>query len=347
MAKHVRDELAQPEKKKKKFHELSESMFLSTGVTTMNLAFTGRKNCGYRRGRYVNFPGSSDSGKTMLCFTAFAEAAKNPVFDDYLFVYDPAEGATPPPLKEIFGQKVKDRLLILEDASETVEDFHEHFKTFTEKGTKPVIYLLDSSDALSAVAADKADTEGKGSMGTQIAKAWAKGFRKTDRYLKQSKSILIIISQTRQNIGYTAMFNPDTRSGGNALKFFARIEMWLKTIKEVKASDRKDRIIGQVAKAKITKNHFSGWKGFVTFYIDPKYGIDDLRGCVQFLVDEKVWPIRKKVIDAKQFNLEGKIDDLIQQIEFADLEEATRDLVVEKWNSIEASLKITRKKRYD
>lgn len=344
LAKEVEKLQADGKKPKKKFAEIPDSEFLSTGVTLLNLAMTGRKNCGYKKGTYINTPGASDSGKSFLILTAFAEACKNPEFDNYELVYNNAEGATPPPIKKYFGSKVKERLKFIE-ATDTVEDFHEDIQARCQEG--PCIYLLDSSDALTARSGDKADEAGKGSMGTEIAKAWAKGFRKTRRALIKSKSILIIISQTRQNIGFGAQFNPDTRSGGNALKFFARIEMWLKTIGALKAGNRKDRTRGKITKVKITKNHYNGWNGTVRFYLDNETGIDDLRGCIEFLVEEKTWAIKNKVIDTKDFGLTGKIDSLIQQIEFSEREEEVRDLVANKWIEIERSIRIDRKKRYE
>lgn len=347
MVKHVADELKElaKKKKKKRFHEIPDTEFLSTGVTLLNLAMTGRRNCGYRKGTYINTPGASDSGKTFLVMTAFAEACKNPNFADYRLIIDNAEGATPPPIKKYWGAETKRRIEFIQPSS-TVEDFHESIQDICKQG--PCIYFLDSSDALNSRAEDKAEAKGKGAFGAGAAKAWSKGFRKTKPAIEQSRSIVIIVSQTRQNINpFTAKFNPDVRSGGNALKFYNRMEMWLKTIGSIKAGNRKDRTLGQITKVKITKNHYNGWKGFITFPIDNDIGVDDLRGCVQFLVTEGVWPMKKKVINAKELDIAAKMDELLQQIEFTEQEETVRKLVEDKWRKIEASLKVARKKRYE
>lgn len=349
---------------KKKKQVIKTQDLLSTGSTILNLAATGRKEGGFVKGLYHFIVGDSSSGKSWLSLTCLAEAARNPAFDRYEFIHDNAENGALMDLGRYFGGRVKERLRppkgTMEEPqySTTIEEFYFNLHTWLNRG--PCIYILDSMDALEAEAdqekfeKQKKVHEGKkkeeaGSYGTAKAKANSAGLRMAINKLRKTGSILIIISQTRDKIGFGAMFSPKTRGGGRALRFFNRLEMWTSVREKLwkKVLD-KERHIGTKIKVEIVKNHLTGWEGefFLLFY--NSYGIDDISSCIDYLVDEGKWSDEKGVLKAPEFAFSGRRKDLITQIEEDDdLLERLRRLVEEVWNEIVERSKVKRKLRYE
>src|SRR5690606_8689584 len=145
-----------------------------------------------------------------------------------------------------------------------------------------------------------------GSYGDSKAKINSTRLRVVANRLRETGSILVIINQTRDNIGFTSRFQPKTRSGGHALKFYSRLELWLSpggTIKKtVKGKQRK---LGIKTNVKIEKNHITGRRRTVTVPILYSSGIDDVGANVDYLVEEGLWKERKGVIEAPDFDFEG------------------------------------------
>ena len=229
-------------RKKHKRKKLTSSDFLSTGSTLLNLALTGKPSCGFVKGKYHFIVGDSISGKTFLSLTCLAEAASNPQFKKYRFIYDNAEGGALMDIEKFFGSKVAARMLPpkkrVSDGtpiySTTIEEFYYHVDDALQKN-RPFIYILDSMDSLSSKDEESkfkqhkdAFRKGKtaaGSYGDGKAKKNSAGIRQLLTPLRESESILIIINQTRDNIGFG--FEKKTRSGGHALRFYATWEIWL------------------------------------------------------------------------------------------------------------------------
>jgi RecA/RadA recombinase len=354
-------------KKRKKKRKLRAGDFLSTGSTMLNLACTGHPERGFIKGHYYFLVGDSKSGKTFLSLTCLAEAARNPNFDGYRFIYDNAEEGAIMDVKRFFGSKVYKRLQPPSFAfaqsgpeapiySETVEDFYYYLDDYIKKG-EPFIYILDSMDSLSSRAErDKFDktkkaTRGQkediaGSYGDGKAKVNSANLRQFIRPLKKSKSILIIINQTRDNLGFG--FEKKTRSGGRALRFYATIEMWSSVKKKIKRTARgKQRAIGVQCKIDIKKNRIIGREPSILMPIYNTYGIDDLGSCVDFLVEEGHWKKKKSNIIAPEFNLKAPRGRIIAEVEMEGAEKELRDLVWGVWKDIEEALTVKRKKRYE
>lgn len=338
---------------------------LSTGSTLINLACTGRPFCGFAKGKYYFLVGDSASGKTWLSLSCMAEASVNPSFSDYVFYYDNVEDGALMDLEYYFGAEIVRRMRAPakdEDKrpvfSDTVESFYYHLddalRRAREKG-KPFIYVLDSQDSLYSKTSDEKFTQQKqafedgkdaaGSYGDGKAKFHSENIRRVLRGLRDTGSILIIIGQTRDNLGMG--FEKKTRSGGRALRFYATLELWSSIKEKLKKNVRgKPRTVGVLAEVKVKKNRINGRERTVSIPIYYNLGIDDVGSCVDYLVDEKQWEQRGGKIAASDLDFSGTREALIKHIEENDLEKDVRTLVGEVWQTIEDASNVKRKARY-
>jgi len=335
---------------------------LSTGSTLLNLACSDNPHGAFFPGHYYFFVGDSTSGKTWLALSAFAEACQDPAFDDYQLIYDNAEDGALMNMSRFFGKKVADRLEApardsssADVFSDTVESFYFHFADAIARG--PCIYILDSMDALQTgddiekFSEQKSDWEkgkddGAGSFGMSKAKLNSVNIREAIRGCRETQSILIIISQTRDNVGFG--FEKKTRAGGRALKFYATLEIWTSVKGKITRTIRKKkRQLGIYAIAQVKKNRVSGKDRSVEIPIYHSYGVDDVGACIDYLVDEQHWKKSKNSIVADDFDMTASRDALIAHIEENELEAELADIVGDVWKEIEAACALKRKKRYE
>lgn len=349
--------------------------FLGTGCALLNLAISGLTDGGLLVGGYTFLVGDSSSGKSFTAMTCLAEAAHNEEFDGYEFIYDNAENGVLFDVAKYLGQKTANRLKAPRyekgeaKNSTTVEEFYYNLTRLLDKG-KPIIYILDSMDALSSDADIEVfetnrkvhETEqGKkaGSYGMSKAKLNSTSMPHIIAKLEETGSILIIICQTRDNVGFG--FAEKTRAGGRALKFYAHVEVWTSVVETIKRSvDGKQRPIGIRIQASIKKNRVNGWMGKIEVPIYRSLGIDDLGCCVHWLIEEGHWKKpKKKEADGKvkedkeskayvahEFKLQGSEDALIQAIQKKGLEEQLYKICQTFWTTLENSCKVERKPRY-
>lgn len=336
---------------------------LSTGSTLLNLACSNNPNVGFTKGRYYFLVGDSSSGKSFLSMTCLAEASINPAFDNYRFIGDNPEDGLLMDKIRFFGKAVEDRLEPPAGTkdnpkhSSTVEEFYYHVDDATAEG-KPFIYILDSMDCLTTEddqdkfkeqkKAHNKDKSVSGSYGTAKAKANSRNLSQIIPALRKSGSILIIISQTRDNIGFGAQFNPKTRSGGKALRFYATLEIWSSVKEHIKKVVKgKQRDIGIVSQLRIKKNRQTGREPVVDVNILHSVGIDDLGSMVGYLVEEKHWTqVKGGHINATELEVNLREEDLIKHIEENNLEKKLKQVVSQVWREIEEGCKVTRKPRY-
>lgn len=314
---------------------------ISTGSTLLNLACSDKLHGAFLPGKMVNLIGDSSSGKTLIALSVFAEMARQKQFNDYRFIYDDVEAACEFDIEKLFNKSTATRIETPDDneSSNTIESFQANiFDALNNK--RPFVYVLDSLDALDAeddqkkaqenIKARHEDKEIKGSYGMAKPKMMSSILRQVVRNLKKTKSLLIIISQTRDNINPMS-FTKKTRSGGRALQFYASHEIWLAVAKKLK---KKDNVIGIVCRAKVTKNKLTGKVREVEFPLLTGYGIDDVDSCIDYLVKEGQWQKGKQ--KAK----------MIDQIEKEDSEEKLYKLVSKVWHKVEESIKPKRKRKY-
>lgn len=329
--------------------EPTPRLFLPTGCATLNCALSDRADGGWPSGRVSNLIGDSDTCKTTLGLHALAEACYIEEFSGHNLVYYDIEHAITESQLAIFGKALAQRINKPEHPPETIQELHYALMDLFDSGV-PFVGVLDSLDALPSAEelehsreTKKAWEKGKESSGSyQMSKQkyLKKMLREVKGKIDSTNSILIIISQTIDNIG--SIFNPKTVAGGNALEFFSRVRFWLSQMETDKVGKR---IIGRRVKAKVSKNHITGKKRETSLWVYDSYGIDDTRSCVDFLCEENVFPKMGGWISA--FGEKLQIKDLLKHIESRGLQENLHQMVQETWDSIEASLMPNRSRRYE
>jgi RecA/RadA recombinase len=354
IAKKLKDAVLKRPKEKPR-----EDLYLSTGSAVLNLAFSGRPDGGYKAGHYVHLVGDSNSGKTVLAMSAFAEASINPAFDKYDLIYSGPEHGNLTDMTKFFGSKAAARVEYHDP--ETLEDFYA-FAASLKKRKRPWVHVLDSMDSVHP----EGETKGTEGYGTKKAKINSSELRVLNADVFGTNSIFIMISQTRQNIGWGAQFKPRVYSGGDAIKFYCRVQAWM-SVREnlrvkVKGFAPKDRHVGLTAQVRVTKNHQCGWEGKVEIPIMLGVGVDDLGGCVDYLVEEKHWKTVKgdkedeygdddkkkkdRAIVAPELDFEGRKEALIAYVEENNMEDDLRRIVAGVWREIEDKARVKRKARY-
>jgi len=343
--------------KRKLLHKKEEKIltgkdYLSTGSTMLNLACTDYPDRGFAKGHYYLIVGTSQSGKTWLTLTCLAEAAKNDNFNSHLFIYNNVERGALMDISRFFGKDVSKRLKVTN--SHTIEDFYDHLERVSSRGF-PFIYILDSMDALSSEQEIKTfakqkrgretETKTAGSYGDGKAKVNSQNLRRAIGPLEQSGSILLIINQTRDKL---TGFGGKTHSGGNALQFYATLELWsdVKT-KIKKAYKGKDRQQGTLCTLRVRKNRITGKDRTIQMPIYNTYGMDDIGSCIDYLISEKHWKKTGNGIIAPEFDFKGKRSGLIQLISKENMEKDLSDIAGECWKEIENAVAIKRKPRYE
>ncbi len=207
-----------------------------TGSLSLDLALGG----GIPRGRIIEIYGPESSGKTTLTLHAIAEIQKaggTAAFID-------AEHALDPAYAKRIGVDVENLLLSQPDNGEQALEITE---TLVRSSAVDVI-VVDSVAALVPRAEIEGDM-GDPQMGLQ-ARLMSQALRKLTGVISRSKTTVIFINQIRMKIG--VMFgNPETTTGGNALKFYASVRMDIRRVSQIKAGDA---VIGNRARVKVVKN---------------------------------------------------------------------------------------------
>ncbi len=359
-ADKIKDQISKPSNKR----PISPKDCLSTGSTLLNLACSGRPDGGFPAGYYVYFVGDTDSGKTFICMTCFAEAMISPRFKHYRIIYDSGEFGALMDMGRFFGQAVVDKLeppRKNDDGcprpSVLIEEFYFNLRTKLDEG-KPFIYVQDSMDVLSSKyegkkfdehhTAAKTGKKAKGDFGDGKAKINSRWIRRMLTDLHDSGSILIIINQTRDNPDAGLFEASKTHSGGHALSFYATLKLWSSVRGPIKKTvNKKERRIGNYVRVDVKRSRITGRQRSVIIPIYPSVGIDDLGSCVDFLMSEGYWKKNKAgYIEACDFDQVARSEELIQYIEGNDLEPNLRRLTATVWRAIEEKCRVVRKPRY-
>ena len=354
--------------KKKPMPNISPDTFLSSGSAIVNCSITNNPFCAFEMGKYYFFVGDSMSGKTYFAMNILAEAAGNDQFDDYSFYHNNKEDGALMDIAKLFGEEVENRIEPpawvldknedggeVESHSQTVEEFWLDVKQKCAAG--PCIYILDSMDSLTSIAEQKKskeimkaieeDKETTGIMSDGKAKVNSMMVRQILKDLKDSGSILIIIAQTRDNLG--TGFAEKTRSGGKSLRFYSTAEIWTSSVKSLKKTYKGvDRKVGSMTRFKIKKNRHTGLESTIDIPLLTGYGFDDMGSCVDFLTKTKHWKKSGNKIIGGDLGIEGTRESLITQIEAdEELLELLHTITGEVWNQIIEATTPKRKRRYE
>ncbi len=195
---------------------------------------------GMPRGRVVEIYGPESSGKTTLALHVIAEAQKL----GGLAAFIDAEHALDPEYSAKLGVDVDNLLVSQPDNGEQALEIAE---TLIRSGSVDVV-VIDSVAAL----VPRAELEGEmgdASMGLQ-ARLMSQALRKLTGVVSKSKTCVIFINQIREKIG--VMFgNPETTTGGRALKFYASVRLDIRRVAPIKSGEE---VVGNRTKVKVVKN---------------------------------------------------------------------------------------------
>jgi recombination protein RecA len=211
---------------------------LSTGSLAIDLALGVG---GLPRGRIIEIYGPESSGKTTFCLSAIAEAQRQGGLAAFIDV----EHALDPKYARVVGVKLDDLLVSQPDSGEDALNIME---TLIRSNSIDII-VLDSVAALTT-RAELDGQMGDATVGAQ-ARLMSQAMRRLTAVVSKTQCVCIFTNQIREKIG--VMFgNPETTSGGRALKFFASIRIDIRRKDQLKTPDGK--IIGNRTKIKVVKN---------------------------------------------------------------------------------------------
>jgi len=209
---------------------------IPTGSISLDLALGG----GIPKGRIIEIYGPESSGKTTLTLHAVAEIQK----EGGMAAFVDAEHALDPAYAKKLGVDIEKLLVSQPDSGEQALEIVE---TLVRSNAVDLV-VVDSVAALVPQAEIEGDM-GDSHMGLQ-ARLMSQALRKLTSIISRSKCTVIFINQLRMKIG--VMFgNPETTTGGNALKFYASVRMDIRRASQIKTGDE---IIGNRVRVKVVKN---------------------------------------------------------------------------------------------
>ncbi len=211
---------------------------IPTGILSLDLALGVG---GFPRGRIIEIYGPESSGKTTLALEVVAQAQKLGGTAAYI----DAEHAMDPAYSRQLGVDVDNLLISQPDSGEEALEI-------TEKLTRSSALDVIVVDSVAALV-PKAEIDGEmgdSHVGLQ-ARLMSQALRKLTAAVAQSRTCLIFINQLRNKIGVPSYMNPETTTGGLALKFYATLRLEIRKTETIKDGDV---VIGARTKVKVVKN---------------------------------------------------------------------------------------------
>ena len=332
--------------------KISVDSVVSTGSTLLDLAISGkrRRGGGIPGGVLMEIFGRSQSGKTAVMAEILASVQSHGGETD---VEDP-EGRLDEEYNRVYGVTIGNNYSY--SRPDTVEEIMANALGWKPKNSN--VINARGTDSVAALTTDLEMSPKGDKMGMRRAKEFSAGFRKTARKIANNNWLWICTNQVRQG-DYG-----ETTPGGNALAFYASIRIRLQQIKKIdktlkfksggeveeveEASDKKDKkggvevskIIGIESEATVIKSIDDPYRT-APLYIIFGYGIDDVRGNLQYIKD-MTNSSTYKCPDGKTYSI---LNMAIQYIEREKLQNDLKEQTIDLWEQIESKFNQNRPKK--
>lgn len=309
---------------------------VSTGSTLLDLAISGKatKRGGVPGGIIVEVYGPSGAGKTAVLVSLTASAQAKGGASKFL---DP-EARLNQEYSKIYGMTLKQKDYHRPDQ---VTEMFDHIYGWEPKVKKQKAISIIAADSLAALTTDW-EMDGQDQYGMRRAKQFSEGLRKTARIIANNNWIIACSNQERQGPSGT------TTPGGKGIPYYASLRIRIakmfpkgKLFKEKTIGRKKvKRVEGVISNCQVTKSSIDEPFREAPIYIVFGYGIDDIRGNLQYVKD--MTGNTKYDCISKNY---AKMDLAINWVEEHDHEEELRNRTIELWNEVQKKFKTTRKRK--
>jgi RecA/RadA recombinase len=313
--------------------------FISTGSTLLDLAISGGvcEEGGIPGGILVELFGPSGSGKTaVLC-----EIAGDIQNQGGEVLFRDPEGRLDASFASIFGLNIaldSDRY----SQPDTVTEFFDGIEDW--KPTPSDLVHGICGDSLAALSTEMEMEKGD-KMGARRAKEFSEELRKICRLIKQRNYLLVCSNQVRIDFNTGGTTTP----GGKAVGFYSSLRLWFRKTEKLQRSVKlksgveQKRVIGICTQVEVYKSSIDKPHRTSPIYIIFDYGIDDIRGNLQYIKDMT----KEKTYGFNGIPLGIGIEGAIKKVEKEGLGEALKERTIELWNEIESQFDSARAPKHN